>query len=322
MTIANELVKAVISAQSAGKRDKQKEVGPSEVGGCARALWSRLNGVEATNQNTIRFPAVFGTAIHSYFQEAFKRQDPFEERYILESEWKSEAYNLMGHIDLYDRQTGEVVDWKSSTKKSLNGGYFPSKQQRWQVQLYGFLLEENDQLVKNVTLVGIPRDGNERDIVVHSEPYDRNIAMQAIEWLQTVRGLGSAPAPERDVSFCQHYCAFYDSTGTKGCVGRPKEQAEGVVIDDPNYISMANDYLRLSKQIKELDDLKESIKAQLEGVNGITSNGIKILWSKMAGRKTLDTGYVEQFFERHSEPIPYKQSSDSYRLVVKNVGDD
>lgn len=319
MSIANELVNVILSAQNSSKRGRQTEVGPSEVGGCARALWNRLNDVEVTNPDTIRFPAAFGSAIHHHIQEAFRRQDPFEERYLIEREWRSEAHELMGHIDLYDIENKEVVDWKSSTKKSLSGGYFPSRQQRWQVQLYGLLLDENGHEVKNVTLVGIPRDGNERDIVVHTEPYDKNIALEALQWLEMVRNTTVPPAPERDISFCANYCGFYDPTGTKGCIGRPKESAEGAEISDPQITKAANDYLFVTEQIQKFEKWKDSIKATLEGVQGITPDGVKVSWSKISGRKSLDADSVAQFFERYSEPIPYKQSDDSFRLTVKNV---
>lgn len=317
MSIANELVKAVYAAQDSSKRTRQTEVGPSEVGGCSRALWNRMNGVELTNHNTIRFPAAFGSAIHAYFQDIFHRLDPFEEKYLIEKEWRSDAYEMVGHIDLYDIEKKEVIDWKSSTKKNFGGGYFPSKQQRWQIHLYGLLVEENGREVQNVTLVGIPRDGNERDILVHTEPYDKNIALEALKWLELVRQTSIPPAPERDASFCANYCGFYDATGKVGCTGRPKEQAEGALIDDPNVVSMTRDYLRIGEQIKQLEEQKDAIKAQLEGVNGVTPDGNKIIWSKIAGRKSLDSDLIEYFYELHGESVPYKQSDDSFRLTVK-----
>lgn len=317
MDIANELVKFITAAQNSGNRSKQKEIGPSEVGSCSRALWSRLHGVEPTNShNLLRFPSVFGTAIHSYIQEAFRRQDPFEERFLIESEWRSEQYNLLGHIDLYDKKNKEVIDWKSSTKKNFGGGYFPSKSQRWQIQLYGLLLEENGLEVEKVTLVGIPRDGNERDIVIHSEPYDRNVAMEALSHASIVQNSQIPPAPERDIAFCKNYCAFYDPEGS-GCKGRPKELAEGAIIEDDVVVRAVNDYLRVTEQIKQLEQQKDFIKATLEGINGVTPDGVKVLWSKVAGRKSLDTDYVAQFFEKYSEPLPYKSGEETYRLVVK-----
>ena len=62
---------------------------------------------------------------------------------------------IRGHIDCYNKELKEVVDWKTKTLKNL--AYFPTKQQIWQVQIYGLLCEENGREVENVTLVAIPR---------------------------------------------------------------------------------------------------------------------------------------------------------------------
>ena len=52
----------------------------------------------------------------------------------------------------------DVIDWKTSKVRNLS--YFPSTQQRWQVQTYGYLLAKNGHDVKRVSLVAIARDGS------------------------------------------------------------------------------------------------------------------------------------------------------------------
>ena len=64
--------------------------------------------------------------------------------------------------------------------------YFPTTQQRWQVQTYGYLLAKNGHDVKRVSLVAIARDGDERDIKVHTEDYDESVALQALNWLAAI----------------------------------------------------------------------------------------------------------------------------------------
>ena len=139
---------------------------------------------------------------------------------------------MKAHIDLYVPGTGDVIDWKTSKIKNL--GYFPSTQQRWQVQIYGYLLSKNGYVVNRVSLVAIARDGDERDVKVHTEPYDESIALTALGWLATVKESKEAPAPEKDASYCQHYCQFYDASGEMGCDGTKKRRTavSDVVIDD------------------------------------------------------------------------------------------
>lgn len=310
MDIANNLIKTITLAKNQSERSLQKEVGPSEFGGCKRKTWLRLNDGVITNPNTLMLASVMGTAIHDYIQEAYRRVDPWEERYLLEKEWAHG--NLKGHIDLYDKQEKMVVDWKTTKKSNLR--YFPSKQQRWQVQLYGYLVQQNGMPVEKVVLVGIPRDGDERDIVYHEEDFNMDIVQEAFDWLDSIKGAQYSPAPEKDASFCQFYCNYYDKTGEKGCAGRPKSEAEGVVIDSPLINNLATHYLRIVEQISDLEKEKEDIKTTLEGVNGTTSDGVKIVWSEIAGRKSVDESEVEKLLGY----IPTKIGKPSFRLTVKN----
>jgi hypothetical protein len=309
MTIANELIKAVTASSKGSSRSLQKQVGPSEIGGCRKKTWLKINGYQSTNPNTLRLSAIMGTAIHTYIQEAFERQDPFKERYILEGEFEYEG--LMGHVDMYDKENCEVVDWKTVKKTNLT--YFPSKQQRMQVQLYGYLLTKNGTEVKTVTLVAIPRDGDERDIVYHSEPYDESVALAGLAWLKEVQEMTEAPAPEKDAFFCQHYCNFYDTTGTAGCTGKGKAEAEGALIEDEEARSAARDYLQVISEINELEKSKESLKVMLEGISGVTPEGIKVIWSSVAGRKSIDEDKVRELLG----DVPVKYGRESYRLSVK-----
>ena len=309
MTIANELIKAVTSTSKGSSRSQQREVGPSEIGGCRKKVWLKLQGVEQTNTNTLRLASIMGTAIHTYIQEAFERQDPFKERYILEGEFEYE--DLMGHVDMYDIEKQEVIDWKTTKKSNLT--YFPSKQQRWQVQVYGWLIAQNGKPVKNVTLVALARDGDERDIVYHTEPYDEAIALEALNWLREVKAMTEAPAPEKDAFFCKSYCGYYDASGLKGCVGKGKAEAEGALIEDEEARSAARDYLQAVSEINELEKIKESLKGRLEGVSGVTPEGIKIVWSEVAGRKTVDEAKVRELLG----DVPVKYGKGFNKLTVK-----
>jgi PD-(D/E)XK nuclease superfamily len=310
MEIVNELVKAVTVTSRSETRSKQTAIGPSQVGGCRKQLWLQLSGAERTNQ-TLKFPSMFGTAIHGYILQAFKNLDPFGERYLLEQEWADEATGIVGHIDCYDKETKQVIDWKSTKKNNLR--YFPSKQQRWQVQLYGYLLKVNGHEVENVTLVAIPRDGDERDIVYHTEPWSMEIVTEALAWLNGVKSAQYAPAPEKDPTLCSGYCSFYDATGKKGCAGLPKVTSDSPLIEDNGIDTVAQEYLEINKKISELEEQKDSIKQVLVGINGRTPSGLTISWSQVAGRKTID----EEIVREKLGEVPYKVGKSSDRLTVK-----
>ena len=317
MAIADpkELLLHVLHAKDASRdRSMQTEVGPSEIGGCKRKVWYRLNAQPHTNENQSKLAAIMGTAIHTAIEDAIGSLDPEAKEYLVETEV---AYgDMKAHVDLFVPSTGAVIDWKTSKIKNLS--YFPSNQQRWQVQLYGYLLSKNGYEVKTVNLVAIARDGSEKDIKVHTEPYDETIALAALSWLANVKASETLPEPEKDESFCKDYCQYYDASGEMGCTGLKKERIvlSEVVIEDEEVDKHALHYLQLDTQIKELEKEKDSLKASLEGSTGITMSGVEISWTTVKGRETVNAKEVEKLLGF----VPKLVGNESVRINIKHSG--
>lgn len=198
-------------------RSTQVEVGPSSLGGCRRRVWHDLKQTPKINQ-TENLAAILGTFIHSGLEKAISRQDPFGDNFLIELDLEHDG--IKGHCDLFIKDTGTVVDYKTTTVKNLQK--LGSQQQRWQIHTYGWLISESlGYQVNTVALVGIPRDGKMADIRVFEEPYSREIALEALAWLeeikQTVATDAPAPAPEKSAFFCRDYCPYYDPIGADGC---------------------------------------------------------------------------------------------------------
>jgi CRISPR/Cas system-associated exonuclease Cas4 (RecB family) len=310
MDIKELLVKALHDKENNRPRSTQVQIGPSELGGCRRKVWYRLNNQPETNDSELKLAAIMGTAIHSAIESAFAGNNSI----LLES---TVEYNGMkAHVDAFLPDTGDVIDWK--TVKAKNLSYFPSQQQRWQVQVYGYLIEKSGVgKPKTVNLVAIPRDGDERDIKVHSEPYDEKIALEALDWLAAIKESAEAPAPERDESYCKFYCKYYDSTGEMGCVGLKKERIKNElpVIDDSEADTKALHYLQIDQQIKELEDKKSELREGLLGITGVTKTGVEIKWSTVQSN-TVDKEAVEKALGF----VPTKQGKESARLSIKQTG--
>jgi hypothetical protein len=211
------LIKSLEAFDSQRDRSQQVEVGPSAIGGCRRQVYHILKQSPKVNSDTESLASILGTFIHSGIAEAIKREDPFGDNFIIEQEVT--FGNLKGHVDLFIKDLGMVVDWKTTKKTSLR--YFPKLQQRMQVQVYGYLLAQNGHEVKNVSLVAIPRDGIMTEIRAHVEPYDEALALEGLAWLNDLRALvalnGPAPEPTERLNFCAAYCDYYDPTGEVGC---------------------------------------------------------------------------------------------------------
>jgi Domain of unknown function DUF83 len=217
--LSNLLTKSLTAYDNSRDRSTQVEIGPSQIGGCRRQVYHKLRGTPETNANTEALAAILGTFIHSGVAESLQRLDPFGENFLIEQEFV--AGDLKGHVDLYIKDQKTIVDWKTTKLKSLR--YFPSAQQRMQVQIYGWLLSANGYEVETVALVAVPRDGNMNQIKAHSERYDPKIAQEGLAWLAEVKEIAKsdnpAPAPEKDPAFCVSYCSYFDATGEIGCHG-------------------------------------------------------------------------------------------------------
>lgn len=311
-----ELLLHVLHSKDASRdRSKQTQVGPSEIGGCRRKVWYRLNAQPETNDNQSKLAAIMGTAIHAAIEDAIGHIDPEGKEYLVETEVSHG--DMKAHVDLFVPSTGAVIDWKTSKVKNLS--YFPSKQQRWQVQVYGYLLAKNGYDVKTVNLVAIARDGAEKDVKVHTEAYDEAIALEAFAWLDAVKASETLPEPEKDASFCKDYCQYYDATEQMGCGGLKKERIvlSEVVIEDEEVDKNALHYLQLDAKIKELEKERDSFKASLEGSTGTTKSGIEISWTTVKGRETVDSKEVERLLGF----IPKVVGNESVRLNIKTIGD-
>lgn len=310
-----ELLLHVLHSKDASRdRSTQTEVGPSEIGGCRRKVWYRLNAQPATNENQSKLAAIMGTAIHAAIEEAIGAIDPEGKEYLVETEV---AFgDMKAHVDLFVPNTGAVIDWKTSKVKNMS--YFPSNQQRWQVQIYGYLLSKNGYEVKTVNLVAIARDGNEKDVKVHTEPYDETMALAALSWLENVKASKELPAPEKDASFCKDYCQYYDASEEMGCGGLKKERIvlSEVVIEDEEVDKHALHYLQLDNKIKELEKERDSFKASLEGATGTTRSGVEISWTTVKGRETVDSKEVEKLLGF----VPKIIGNESVRLNIKPSG--
>lgn len=217
------LAKSLYAYDKGRDRSKQKSLGPSSLGSCRRQTWLHYNDYQQTNFDTEGLASILGTFIHAGIAEAIKREDPFGDNFLIETEMPSNDPFCgieKGHIDLFIKDIGRVVDWKTTKKKSLR--YFPSISQRWQVQTYGWLASQNGHKVNEVCLVAIPRDGDMADIRVHIEPYDPLMVEDALAWLQEIIKATEAPEPEKPSGYCRSYCPFYDATGEIGCTGITK----------------------------------------------------------------------------------------------------
>ena len=167
-------------------RSQQTALGPSEIGNaCDRCLVHLLAGHRGVELTVPWLPTV-GTAVHSWLEGVFTRADPFQ-RFITEGRvcvgmlGDSEVW---GSSDLFDIETGTVIDWKivgkATRDKARRVG--PSLTYQRQAHLYGAGWVDAGEDVKAVAIAYLPREAVSLSAsYVWHVPYDPSVAAETLE---------------------------------------------------------------------------------------------------------------------------------------------
>ncbi len=201
--LKRELIDMIMWADENDPRSLQFELGPSEAGHpCARRLVYRLAGTAPVNVGGDPWPAIVGTAIHSWLAESVDFWNRTKgTNWLYEQGIKFPEFNGKGHGDLYKDRA--VIDWKTTNKdlvsKYQKVGVPPSY--RNQVHLYGYGYMKMGLPVERVVLAFIPRSGWIKNMWVWQEPYDETVALAAIQRLYDISsravGLGVLQDPQK-----------------------------------------------------------------------------------------------------------------------------
>ena len=188
-------------------RSAQKRLGPSEVGHpCARKMVQALlfgSGNTATgkpiNPPGDPLPAYVGTAGHKQFEAAVHLDNMLREAEGKEPRWLSERKvtvreDLSGTCDLYDMQTGTVIDLKFPGVTAFNEykRYGPSSTYRVQAHLYGAGYRNEGFNVHSVGIWFLPRGGQLASAHLWTEPYDQDVVdetLMRIDYAHNIIGM-------------------------------------------------------------------------------------------------------------------------------------
>ena len=176
-------------------RSAQMRLGPSEVGHpCTRRMVQSLlfgSGNTATgrpiNPPGDPLPAYVGTAGHKQLESAIHLDNMLREAEGKEPRWLSERKvvvreDLSGTCDLYDMETGTVIDFKfpGTTAFSEYKRYGPSPVYRVQAHLYGAGYRNEGYAVNAVGIWFLPRAGQLASAHLWTEPFDQTLVDETL----------------------------------------------------------------------------------------------------------------------------------------------
>lgn len=254
-----ELVEIITTGVHAHERSLQQAIGASEIGTpCARRLGFQLAGIEKVNvESEAPWRPTVGTAVHTWLQfEAIERYN--EARRKEAAKWKGEIGErchewcepsetialgnprhldrfltelkipvgtiggeaINGTIDVYDRLTKSVIDWKvvgNATLKSARGGHV-NEGYRVQGNVYGRGLVAQGFEVEWVVIFFLPSAGELGDRVFYCEPFDAKVgnaafarARKITRDLEEFGATAVLPLLERANAYC-HKCPWFSPT--------------------------------------------------------------------------------------------------------------
>jgi hypothetical protein len=221
----DELRTVVRAYDSSRPRSRQKDLGPSEAGNpCNRRLAYRLLGASGVNTDSDPWPAIVGTAVHSWLEKAFSHNP---DRYDTEVKVELPTY-MRGTVDLVDKHAKTVIDHKvlglTSLKRFKADG--PSEQYRTQVHLYACGLRLAGYDIEHVAIAAWSRSGALKDAHYWNEPYNEQIVeatLQRIDALREVTAMGRnalplIPTADANCTWCPFYVPAVTDV-TEGCPG-------------------------------------------------------------------------------------------------------
>ena len=229
--LANRIKDVVNNRSVNAPRSQQKRIGLSEVGEiCVRKTSYKLLDWEKTNPATDPWASISGTAIHSWLADAFEE---FPDQYLVEHPVKV-TEELGGTADLFDIERKMVIDHKcvgaTSMRSRKKDGM--THQQRIQINLYALGFENEGHAVEKVALAFYPLGGRLDGLHTIVEPYNSQMALDAIQRLEDTQVLlwqldpESNPknwdliptTPSKSCSYCPWFLPF-SQDGSKGCPG-------------------------------------------------------------------------------------------------------
>lgn len=186
------------------ERDKQRKVGPSELGDlCERCLAEKLLGVHE-KEKTHPLAPMIGTAFHLYLENVIGLKGYLKETRVTVGKIKGYG-DISGTADGFDTTTGHVIDYKVLSKKKIKAfssatffdeGYNPEfysdsiteaqlKKYYYQMMLYGLGMENAGYDVHHCSLVLFPRDCTIESVMAVSHElcfkYKRESALNVLE---------------------------------------------------------------------------------------------------------------------------------------------
>lgn len=217
--VRDEIRHAIEEGIRTHPRSAQTLIGPSEIGTpCDHKLGFKLGATPPYNPPRAAWRPTVGTAVHTWLATAMER---FNTSLGVTRFWVEQTVDvgeidgtvIGGTVDLYDRVTATVIDFKvvgPSSLRSYKASGMPVGY-RTQIHLYGRGLTRRAMPVDTVALLILPSNGELSDLVWLAEPYDERIAVAALaraSRIAVAQRLAGADVVNANLSTTDDHCTY------------------------------------------------------------------------------------------------------------------
>jgi hypothetical protein len=289
MTLADELLAALVKHESERPRSQQARLGPSELGGCREYIRNLMVGTPLQGNSEWPTAAAVGTLVGEYVEAV-------AERYLGAVTQVSVTTTLpnglvvSGTADIVLAERNVLADVKSKDGLSSIRREGPSLENCVQVSIYVLGLVQMGVLTEgaSASLLYVDRSGSEQSVYEVTLDWERiqyfigvvvdrlsdvleaqeHIDAGEVEWARALR--------DKTPPFCYSekvLCPFRDACWA-GSEWVPNE-----VIEDPDVILAVERYVQARADQNSATADRARYKEQLRGVSGITPDGYSVNWS-------------------------------------------
>lgn len=247
---------------------------PSDAGACRREVWYRVSPPAGYVPRTDidRKRAALGSIIHAAGEKYRPAVYPWRR---FEMKVTVPGLDRTGYVDEYDPVTGTVFDTKSAGRaKWLILADGPVDAMWEQLRIYAWTLYLMGYPVRRLCIVAINRDTGEEE--KHWDEFDPELAVAALDKLTTLATVIEAGViPDRDglgprdwrCGWCpaMRHCWNMDEAEKLGR-GPVSLTMLGPTPEEPAIVWAGREFLRVSKDRRDLDAREKFLKDLLQGL--------------------------------------------------------
>jgi hypothetical protein len=301
-----KLLEAVIAEERDRPRTQQRQIGPSEVGGCLELVRAKVFEPPEDDAPEEHWPiaANIGTVMGDFLEDVFGRRLNAVTQQQISAELAELGVTIAGHADVIFIEDNTIIDLKST---AAMGGVFyegPKLAYYIQIALYVWGAVQAGILTEGAEgrIVYYDRTGDYQEFVAIVVTWDAilnfiDLGQQRIQQVMTAQETYEQSGDMTLIHALREYSPSYCFSTKVECPRRFKcwggsDWAPVTELTDPNHEAAAMRYIEGRRLAQMGEAMKKESKEELKDVEGIFQNGVMVGRDKRGFISVVETKNV------------------------------